>query len=327
MDAVQYYVELLAKGLSKRYSLSIQAIYSLDDIESNDIIIVLDAKTHFLIWLRDRSVRVVSWFQGILPEENKMSNPKFSLVNSLRIRWWEFLESFSLKKSFIKVFVSEAMAKHYQEKYKFVRIKDNEILMPCYNKQLKTGAFYESRYTNPSFVYAGSLAEWQCFEETLQLFKCIKRSLIGASLTIYTQEIEKANQVLKEYDLTSVAVEYVGYKDIDDKLQKFKYAFLLRKNHIVNKVATPTKMNTYLANGLIPIYSDAVDYFRDNLSQEIGICLNAPFDNNIQRNAEKIIEFERTVVDSKNLHQSYNTLFSRIYDDDIYISIIASKRS
>ncbi|MFH4294131.1 hypothetical protein WAJ58_23570, partial [Acinetobacter baumannii] len=63
------------------------------------------------------------------------------------------------------------------------------------------------------------------------------------------------------------SIKYVSLENLDTELLKYKYGFLIRENHIVNNVATPTKMNSYLANGIIPIYLSFIDHFKVNFNE------------------------------------------------------------
>jgi hypothetical protein len=324
LDAVEYYVNLLAEGVSKKFGKEVESISDISNIDSDDIVIVLDAKSHFLVSRKHKKCKVISWFQGVLPEENKMTNPKFNFVNFLRIKWWEFLEKFSLNHSFCNVFVSEEMRQHYIKKYKY-KPKTNDIIIPCYNKSLNKECFIQERYKKANFVYAGSLDSWQCFEETLQLFKDYQAIDASATLSVLTKEIDKAKELLKKYDLENVEVVYVPYKEVDKKLQEFKYAFLLRQKHIVNNVATPTKMNTYMANGLIPIFTDSVGFYSRVIPKSDGILVSDQFDKNRMENVKAIQSYQQKITDAFQLKQQYEAFFDLHYNKDKYIGDIINK--
>ncbi|HCH8014075.1 TPA: hypothetical protein NJW72_003719, partial [Acinetobacter baumannii] len=115
--------------------------------------------------------------------------------------------------------------------------------------------------------YAGSLATWQCVDKTLELYSLIERVLPNASLTLLTKEKELAETMINNYKIKNYSIKYVSLENLDTELLKYKYGFLIRENHIVNNVATPTKMNSYLANGIIPIYSSFIDDFKVNFNE------------------------------------------------------------
>lgn len=320
-DAVSYYLELIERGIKHAFQVNPQVIYAISEVCSGDTVFVLDAKSHFLVWLKHPENKIISWFQGILPEENKMANPDSSFINKLRIKWWEWLENFSLKKAACNVFVSERMRLHYSTKYNYKT--DNYLVIPCYNQQLNLDSLANAeRYIQPTFVYAGSLADWQCIAETLELYKMIKGQLKKASLTIFTKEIEKATDLVNRFDLQDVNIEYVSYDKINERLQVFKYGFLLRKDHIVNQVATPTKMNTYLGNGVIPVYSNVMDAFVKNINTNFSIVL----DNDQAKDALKVIDFDRMPIDSAGIAEEFLAVFKNYYNDDLYIGKITETK-
>ena len=91
--------------------------------------------------------------------------------------------------------VSNTMLKHYSKKYHYNALS---FIMPCFNTPLNKYAF-KDKYSKPSFVYAGNLAGWQCFEETVSLFSQIKQLVPSATFTVYTQDKEEAGAILDKY--------------------------------------------------------------------------------------------------------------------------------
>ena len=77
---------------------------------------------------------------------------------------------------------------------------------------------------------------------------------------------KKANNLIEEHNIKTAYVKYVDLRDLNNELLKYKYGFLLRRDNLVNNVATPTKMNSYLACGLIPIFTDAITDYKDQIN-------------------------------------------------------------
>ena len=118
-------------------------------------------------------------------------------------------------------------------------------------------------------MYAGSLSAWQNIDETLKIFKQIENIIPEATLTLLTEEKIKAQALIKQYDIQNAMVRYVSLNNLNEELLKHKYGFLLRKDIKVNNVSTPTKMNSYLSSGVIPIYSDAIKDFSKHINLKI----------------------------------------------------------
>ena len=105
------------------------------------------------------------------------------------------------------------------------------------------------------------------------------------------------------------------------KLLKYKYGFLLRRDNLVNNVATPTKMNSYLACGLIPIFTDAITDYKDQINLK-DFSLRISSDLSIDEIAKKIIDFESSKKDYSDLDIEIKKIFDEYYNDNRYIKEI-----
>jgi hypothetical protein len=257
----------------------------------------------------------VFWSQGIDPEESMMREN-----NLLKYYLKSLIEYIVLSLPSFKLFISRAMLNHYKQKYNFA--EKNYMIMPCYNLNFNEHSKKSlKRYQSPSFVYAGSLSIWQNIEETLQIYKFIENKIHNATLTLLTEENEKAIYLIKKYDIKSANVKYVDLKNLNDELLKYKYGFLIRKDNLVNNVATPTKMNSYLACGLVPIFTDAITDFKDNINLN-GFSLRMRSSSSIKEIAEKIINFEDLKTDFSDFDIEIKKVFNEYYNDNKYIEQI-----
>ena len=193
--------------------------------------------------------------------------------------------------------------------------------MPCFNQSMNDGAFYESKYKEPTFVYTGSLSKWQCIDEVLMLFSYIQEHIPSAKIYIYTSEKDRAKELLSKYNISSnFEIDYVNYKYLNSKLKDIKYGFLIRENIDVNNVATPTKMNAYLANGIIPIFSIVINDFKVILT---GRYLISGSNNNELK--EKILLMENEKVSADELREEYSKIFGDYYNQSKYINNIKNE--
>lgn len=196
--------------------------------------------------------------------------------------------------------------------------------MPCFNQKLELSAFNDEKYSKPTFVYAGNLAGWQCFSETIQLFKRIKEKIPEAELTIYTKEQEDAKQILRKYQVNAT-VKYVPYQQLNKELQQYKYGFIIREDIDVNNVATPTKMNSYMAVGIIPIYTNVVGAFKKNLSHlEYTVPLNISTQKvDVDKlDLQKLYDLENKKIKVEEVLNEYNRVFEIFYLEEYYIEKI-----
>lgn len=301
-DATKYYIEILESSFSD--FLEVVIVKSLKEQSNVKYILTIEAKHFFLAKLKFPKAKIINWFQGVVAEEALMT--KGSLW---RKYLWAFFESFTLKYSFFNIYVSRRMKKYFEDTY---HISSSFFyIMPCFNKNLNLELINKEKYQYPTFVYAGSLATWQCVDKTLELYSLIERVLPNASLTLLTKEKELAETMVNNYKIKNYSIKYVSLENLDTELLKYKYGFLIRENHIVNNVATPTKMNSYLASGIIPIYSTFIEDFKVNFSEyDFIVAKEQPQDV-----LNDIVNFEKYGFNREiffiNLREIFDTYYNR----------------
>jgi glycosyltransferase involved in cell wall biosynthesis len=309
-DATSFYIGIIKSAIEK-ITEEVKVVSNINEISKNDIVIVVTIKTFFLVWLKNRKQTIYIWFQGILPEENLMMFEGFKkYFKFFSNRILEKLALTCCKKAF---FVSNAMYIHYKKEYGY---KGNKhFIMPCFNQEISEDCFKDEKYNNPSFVYAGNLAKWQCVDKTLELFKSIKANFPDATITLLTKEKEKALELANEYGINVITVKYVPYTELKTEMSKYKYGFLLREDNAVNNVATPTKMNSYMACGVIPIFSDVIGDFKYALSDvEYKISVSS-----IDTCIEKLKKIENQKFTGTDVLNDYKKVYSTYYSKENYI--------
>lgn len=312
-EATSYYVEIIKKALILNGE-KVEFVSSLKQINSSDIVVTIQAKAFFRVWLRNPKQNIMIWFQGVVPEEAMCQFEKSSL-KYVRKYFWECLERLALiyaKKIF---FVSKAMLEHYRKKYEYM--KGNYFIMPCFNQILDLSCFTAEKYNSLSFVYAGSLSRWQCIDETLLLYKSIKKIFPQATLTLLTKEQENARKICEKYEV-SADIEFIPSHKLQNKLKGYKYGFVVRDDIIVNNVSTPTKMNSYMAAGIIPVYSDVIGDFKSIFSD---LTYTVSF-HTIQECLDKIINIERKGICLDKIKNEYIDIFLGYYSTDKYIELL-----
>ena len=315
-DATSFYLNIISTAV-KKAGFSIKMINSISDLATSDIAIIVKVTTAFRVLRKNPKQRIILWLQGVQPEEMMMSDNIFykKIFFYLSLR---FLESLSFRNIPFMIYVSNEMKRHYERKF---GVSDDRMsfIMPCYNLELDKTSFTEEKYINPSFVYAGSLDNWQCFEKTLETFSHVKKQIPDATLTLLTKETEKAKRMVGKYLLKNVTVKYIPKEQVQAELQKYKYGFILREDVIVNRVATPTKLNSYLASGVIPIVSECLIDFINNTTQCQYICR---IKNGLspEQIAESIIAFDKCRIYKNEILKAYEIIFDDYYNSDKYIN-------
>lgn len=315
-DATDYYVQLIKQSLEANGG-KVCIVDSIKNINKDDKVLTISLKAFVYTWFKNPKQFIFHWFQGVSPEEAMLI---YSSKVSKYFRWTylSIFENFVLNKSKFNFFVSESMCKHYEKKYNYN--KKNYITMPCYNQGINREAFFDEKYNIPSFVYAGSLSKWQCINETLEIFKKIEERNSSAVMYLYTSEKDEAFKLIDKYKIKNIYVDYVPYGQLNDHLKRIKYGFLLRKDNVVNRVSTPTKMNGYLANGIIPIFSDVIDDFNKNLNGDYLIANNQ--NNNL---IDNVLNFEKKEISAKKVYNEYQGFFENYYSDSHYLVKLSQK--
>lgn len=310
-EATSYYVDIIDDSL-KLSGYIVHRSDNFKDVRKFKIVFVMSAKWCFLVKLVNPKAKIMTWFQGLGAEEALMSrgSKRDKLI-------WEHLEKFAIKNSWINIFVSRKMREHFLSKY---RIKDGKyFIMPCFNKTLNKNSFdYPSKYSNVSFVYAGGMDEWQCIDETLHIYSEIESVLKDTHITLLTKEKEKAFTLLSKFNIKNSKVTFVSLDKLDQELAKYKYGFLIRKDHVVNNVSTPTKMNTYIANGVLPIYTDVINDFNENIESKTFVKLKN--DEDINTWVEDIISKVKEECDSELAMSDIDLIFENYYNRVLYIN-------
>lgn len=117
------------------------------------------------------------------------------------------------------------------------------------------------------FVYSGQNQKWQMSQETIKFFKRIEIRYPNCFLLVLTGQVSSFNTLCKEENINNYKVISVKYSEMPFYLDACDYGFCLRADHIVNKVASPTKVMEYLVRNVRPILTNYVGDFSENLSK------------------------------------------------------------
>lgn len=309
-DVVNMYLDIIKKSVDLSGN-TCEVINDKSKVKRNDIVVTTNIDDAFKIFY-SKKCRMINWYQGIRPEESYIRNKSLIKKNIL-----EYVEKKILKKSLLNIFVSEGMKLHYERKYN-LKIS-NYFIMPCFNAKLNGESFNVSnKYKNLNFTYVGGLSKWQCIEETLRLYKSIEVKYNNASLKFLTNETERANQLIKKYKIENVEIKYVKNDELFNELKDVKYGFILREDNPINFVATPTKISTYLSNGIIPITTTKIHdtniIFKDT-DYKVFININ----DNLEKNLQEIMKKNSILTDNEKILTDYTKIFDVYYNEKKYI--------
>lgn len=279
-----------------------------------DVIVTCTWISFIKVYLRGYK-SVILWCQGIIPEESYMRNKSAA-------RFWllSHFEKYSLKNAAYILCVSDAMREHYEQKYS-LDLGDKTYVMPCFNTTFNEWAFQDhSRYSHPSFTYVGSLAPWQCFDETLMLYKTIEAQIPDAFLHVFTPDGEEAKKRAEAQQIRNYHIQYVEPSLLDKELSKISYGFVLRKDVPVNRVATPTKLSSYISCGVIPIFSECLTSFAKATTELQHKLVISDINS-----SQELIEFASRKRQTSEVEKEYRKLFNTYYNRDQHIKDLAQE--
>lgn len=111
------------------------------------------------------------------------------------------------------------------------------------------------------FVYSGGLHPWQRVSESIDLFEKYHSSYENSKFLVLTGDGIELEELIKEksIDNSDNHIRHIclPFSEVSNYLNACDIAFLLRHNHTMNAVASPTKLAEYLACGL-PVISSAI---------------------------------------------------------------------
>lgn len=193
--------------------------------------------------------KIVLDIHGVVPEEEQYRGRKF------RALYLRFVEWFLFHRIKVAICVTKAMENEYRVKYKWAKCKFLIYgIVPvnlCNDRyDVKLGDYHSDKI---EIIYSGGVQKWQNINLMLNT---IKQNLFSnVHYTILTGDMEFVKQKakllgIKERDLLVTSCEP---SELSSYYAKAHYAFILRDDNIVNRVANPTKLIEYLFYGLTPI--------------------------------------------------------------------------
>lgn len=110
----------------------------------------------------------------------------------------------------------------------------------------------------PVLVYAGSITYYQCFDEVVDLFRCVMERNARAVFLVVTPNQEEARRALMTLPEENHRLFSAHMNQVNEYLNAADFGVLLRKRNAVNDVASPIKFAEYCLAGLPVIMTDAV---------------------------------------------------------------------
>lgn len=283
-----------------------QYVESLKGVDKRSIIVFPMGTDAFKFYLKGYK-RIILWQQGVTAEESFLRNH-----SKLRLKILNAIDCFVMKRALLVLYVSEALRKYYEEKAG-CSFAEKSYLMPCFNEQFDASVFEKKDYSKKSFTYVGSLDLWQCFDKTVSIYAEIEKHFPDAQIKVLTFQTEEAEKILINAGVKNYIVKCVPKEQVRKELEESVYGFVIRDDIVVNRVATPTKLSSYLSSGVIPIITEClVDFSTVTRDLHCSCILKNAHDISKlisfidqERNNDMIIEEIKALFDTyynRNMH-------------------------
>ncbi len=311
---VDYYIGIINKSVeSLGYKVSECSLKDAARKKDASMFIVAE-ELHLLFLYLHGHRNFIYWSQGVSPEESYMRNH-----SKLRLKIISSIEKFALKKANCCLLVSKTQMRYYENKYN-ISLANKSYVMPCYNCDINKNAFDSNdKYKKNVFCYAGGLAIWQCFKETAVLYKKIEEIVPNAFFKVLAPDKEKVSSILDAIGVKNYSVSFVDQSCLNNELAECKFGFIIREDTIVNNVATPTKLSTYLSNGLIPIITKGlVDFVELFNTLQYAVVLDNLCD------IDEIVKLSDMQINPHDVYMEYKKVFDGYYSTQKHIKNIAN---
>lgn len=309
-EVTSLYCEIISRALSK-LGISVKTVASIEKDKANKKLGIIVVRTGDA-WKAKRYHfgYIVTWIQGVAPEETWLSLRKISRYLIVML-----LEILGLMSSDFNFYCSERMAKHYKKRF-IVKAK-NSYIMPCFNDELNQEHILNKDYSQNVFVFAGGMDKWQCFNKTAAIFKKIEEMVPSSFFRVYARDKELAEKELKALGVKNYSVDYVSQEQLKEEFKTAKFGFCIRDNIEVNRVATPTKLSNYVSSGIIPIYSKCIDgFYQRSKDNEFALCVDSDsFINDV-------IKLCSSTIENTKVAGSFMTCYKDYYSSDYHINRI-----
>ena len=303
------YLDVIKEAL-ERVGYECEYIKSLENVPKKDLIVFPMGKDAFKYYLKGYR-NIMLWQQGATGAESFMRHH-----SKIRRAILNYMDCFVMKRAKMIFYVSQYMRSYYEKKARN-NFAGKSYVMPCFNEQLDSGVFNKKDYSKKVFTYVGSLDLWQCFNETADVYAEIEKQIPDAFFKVLTFNTEKAEQILSEKNIKNYSVACVPKEQVKQELEGATYGFIIRHDIDVNRVATPTKISSYLAAGVLPVYSSCL---RDFQKQAEGKSF--AFELNPGEKLDDLVQYVNKGVNKDTVQKEIEDLFDTYYSKENHVKNI-----
>ncbi|MGL4934741.1 MAG: hypothetical protein ACRC51_04635 [Cetobacterium sp.] len=229
--------------------------FILKTVKENDIIYIHSLGNYFKLFpiLNLKNKKIILDTHGVVPEENEFQG-------KIRIsKFLNYLERKLFGKLSNAIFVTKKMEEFYNKKYpKYMRNIKTQVFPIIENKRevISNNINHDLKSKIKDkivVIYSGNLQKWQNIE--LMMSKISENLSSKVFYIILTGQREEMEEIFKKRNISKefYSVDSVSPEELSKYYKLANYGFVLRDDHILNRVANPTKLGEYLDYGIIPI--------------------------------------------------------------------------
>jgi len=199
---------------------------------------------------------IIADMRGAIVEEIAQSGRKFAKMFS---KMAQKLERYVFAHADYFFFVSENMRKYYLKNYP--EIKERNSVFPTI---VDESCFYQSEdirlqkrqelkiNDEKVYVYCGGVSYWQNVNKIIEKFHAAWLENKDIFLLLLVKDQGAIVQMMRELNITNsnILLRSLPYQEVGQYLNAADYGVIIRDDIIINHVASPTKINEYLACGL-----------------------------------------------------------------------------
>lgn len=196
--------------------------------------------------------------------ENHPENPLQSLIKWYEVKHIRRRINVASKKCNKALFVSDKLK---EEKGHLLKEQCSEIV-PCtastkfffFTEKIRKEYRAKLGYTDTDkvMIYSGSIAPWQCFEESIELFKKLHSLDNSIKLLLLTPYIDSVASYTTNLSDGSYKVMNVPFSEVNAYLNAADFGIMLRRYDPINAVASPVKFAEYCLSGLPIIMNSSI---------------------------------------------------------------------
>lgn len=303
------YLDVIKEALV-RLNYECEYIKDFNGVSKQDLIVFPMGKDAFKYYFKGYR-NFILWQQGATGAESFMRHS-----SRIRSGILNYMDCFAMKKSKMIFYVSQYMQEYY-EKLAHTSFNHKAYVMPCFNEVLDKEILEKKDYSKKVFTYVGSLDLWQCFNETVDIYAEIEKRIPSAFFKVLTFNTEKAEEIIRGKNIKNYSVACVPKEQVKSELENATYGFIIRHDIEVNRVATPTKISSYLSAGVLPIYSTCLkDFHAKAHGKAFAYALNP------EEDIEGLIHFINSGLNKETVQQEIETLFNTYYSTENHITNI-----